>query len=93
MSRRIAIQARVTGRVQGVAFRAWTRGQALKAGVDGWVCNNPDGSVSALLVGPEEPVQDMVDALWSGPGAAAVRDVASKQITPVPEVSGFEITG
>lgn len=93
MSRRIAIEARVTGRVQGVAFRAWTQGQAQKAGVHGWVCNNPDGSVSALMVGEEDAVQAMVDALWSGPGAASVRDVASQPVRPVPDVQGFEITG
>lgn len=93
MSRSIAIQARITGRVQGVAFRAWTRGQALQLGVGGWVCNNPDGSVSAMLVGPEDKVQALVDLLWAGPGTAAVRDVASERVQPVPDVSGFDITG
>lgn len=94
MPREIAIKARVTGRVQGVAFRAWTRGQALHFGVRGWVCNNPDGSVSALLIGPEDKVQEMIDMLWSGPGAAAVRDVAAEKVSPAPEgYQDFQITG
>lgn len=93
MPHEIAIQARVTGRVQGVAFRAWTRGQATRLGVKGWVCNNPDGSVSALLIGPEPDVQALVDMLWTGPGAAAVRDVASEKLSPVPDGhQDFQIT-
>ena len=49
MTQQIARRARVMGRVQGVAFRAWTQGQAENLGLRGWVCNNPDGSVSALI--------------------------------------------
>ncbi len=93
MTTRIARQARVMGRVQGVAFRAWTKGQAEALGVDGWVCNNPDGSVSALVIGESQAVEDMIDRLWAGPGAAAVRDVSVEAVLPVPDVSGFEITG
>ena len=81
------------GRVQGVAFRAWTQGQARSLGLRGWVCNNPDGSVSALVAGPEEQVEMMLDRMWSGPGAAAVRDVSVEAVVSVPEVEGFEITG
>ncbi|TNF23211.1 MAG: acylphosphatase [Rhodobacteraceae bacterium] len=93
MTGEIARQVRVMGRVQGVAFRAWTRGQARRLGLRGWVCNNPDGSVSALVVGPAEQVEVMLDRMWSGPGAAAVRDVSVEAVTPVPQVEGFEITG
>ena len=93
MAREIARQARVMGRVQGVAYRAWTRGQAETLGLRGWVHNNPDGSVSALLVGPDEAVEAMLDRMWAGPGAAAVRDVSVSAVEPVPEVEGFEIDG
>ncbi|WP_323766735.1 acylphosphatase [Marinovum sp.] len=93
MADKIARRARVMGRVQGVAFRAWTQGQAENLGVQGWVCNNPDGSVSALVVGPPDKVEAMLDSMWAGPGAAAVRDVSVEAVTPVPEVTGFEITG
>jgi acylphosphatase len=62
-------------------------------GVDGWVCNNPDGSVSALVVGESEQVDAMIDRLWEGPGAAAVRDVTVEQTESVPQIMGFTITG
>ncbi len=93
MTQEIAREARVMGRVQGVAFRAWAQGQAAHLGVRGWVCNNPDGSVSALVVGPPDKVEEMIDSMWAGPGAAAVRDVSVETVTPVPDVTGFEITG
>lgn len=93
MTNRIAVQLRVMGRVQGVAFRHWARGQARALGVEGWVRNNPDGSVAALVIGTEEAVEKMVDRIWQGSGAAAVRDVSAQMLVPVPEISGFEITG
>lgn len=93
MAREIARQARVMGRVQGVAYRAWTQGQAEALGLRGWVHNNPDGSVSALVVGPEDAVETMLDRMWAGPGAAAVRDVSVDPVDPVPDVQGFEING
>lgn len=93
MAQEIARQARVMGRVQGVAFRAWTQGLAQSLGLRGWVCNNPDGSVTALLIGRPEQVDEMLDAMWAGPGAAAVRDVSVEVVSPAPDVTGFEITG
>lgn len=86
----IARTARITGRVQGVSFRAWTRGQARQMGLAGWVRNRPDGSVEALFQGPEEAVARMLDACWSGPGAARVQDVRSAPAAPGP-LEEFEI--
>ena len=90
MSAKQTRHLRITGRVQGVAYRAWTRGQAQTAGVAGWVRNEGDGSVTALFHGPEKSVQGLIDACWSGPGAASVRDV---QVTPAeaPEWTDFRI--
>ena len=45
----------VTGRVQGVFFRAWTDEQAQRLHVNGWVRNCPDGSVEVHLEGEELP--------------------------------------
>ena len=68
--------ARVTGRVQGVWFRGWTQETAEALGLRGWVRNEADGSVAALIIGADDKVQAMVRALHDGPPAARVDDVA-----------------
>lgn len=86
----IAVDFRVTGQVQGVAFRAWTRGMARSLGLAGWVRNEGDGSVTGRLEGLEAEVERMITALHQGPGAAAVRDVATERV-PAEGHEGFEI--
>jgi len=81
---------RITGRVQGVAFRAWARSQARNLGLEGWVKNRDDGSVLALVSGPKEKVEKMITACWSGPGAARVQNVNVEDAEP-PENTGFHI--
>lgn len=85
-----AIQARITGQVQGVGFRAWTQAVAVRQGLAGWVRNDISGAVMAHFEGPRDAVDEMVKLLWSGPAAAAVSDV---QATPCPPEmpSGFRI--
>ena len=72
------VRVRVTGRVQGVAYRAWTRDEAHRLGLSGWVRNEPDGAVTALLSGPPTVVERMLAAMREGPPAAAVADVATE---------------
>lgn len=71
----IAVEVRVTGRVQGVWFRGWVREQALRLGLTGWVRNRPDRSVSALFVGPEAAVDAMIALCHRGPPSARVVEV------------------
>lgn len=86
----ITRQLRITGLVQGVAYRAWTQGMAHHLGLSGWVRNEGDGSVKALISGPEQAVDEMITACWDGPGAARVTNV---QVTPAeaPVDPGFSI--
>ena len=65
----------ICGRVQGVAFRAWTEREALRRGLEGWVRNRSDGRVEAVFCGPEELVADMIAACNRGPPAAHVEAV------------------
>ncbi|WP_375689241.1 acylphosphatase [Pseudooceanicola sp. LIPI14-2-Ac024] len=81
---------RITGRVQGVGFRAWTQGHAEKLGLKGWVRNEEYGSVLALISGPRDAVSQMETDFWQGPGSADVRDVQSEIAAP-PDRAGFEI--
>lgn len=62
----------VSGRVQGVFFRANTRRLALKLGVTGWVRNLPDGRVEAVFEGEEGKVREIVDWCRRGPPGAIV---------------------
>lgn len=87
-----ATQIRVTGRVQGVNYRAWTRAEALSLGLHGWVRNCDDGSVRALVAGPAPAVDELLRRMHDGPGAATVTDV-SHQAAAAPDGTGFEIVG
>jgi acylphosphatase len=66
---------RISGKVQGVFFRANTREQSQDRGVTGWVENKSDGTVEAVLEGAEEAVQEVVDWAETGPPRARVEDV------------------
>lgn len=81
---------KVTGKVQGVSFRAWTQEEARARGLRGWVRNEDDGSVRAVLCGPEEAVADMLRAMEQGPAAADVERIAPEP-AEAPEQEGFEI--
>jgi len=70
-----AVAVRATGLVQGVAYRAWTRELARGLGLRGWVRNLADGSVAALLIGPEDAVEGMIRAMRRGPPGAEVEDL------------------
>jgi acylphosphatase len=86
------VQARVTGRVQGVSFRAWTQDEARALGLTGWVRNERDGSVSALLSGPDDAVDAMIERLRCGPPAARVADVVVTEVPPTKGPRDFVIT-
>jgi acylphosphatase len=66
---------RVTGRVQGVFFRAEAQSRARSLGLAGWVRNTPDGSVEVVLEGPSERVRSMLEWCRRGPSHAEVEDV------------------
>ena len=67
---------RITGRVQGVAFRASTVTVAQALGLAGWVANCADGSVEAVAEGDEVGVAAFIRWCHQGPPAARVDDVA-----------------
>ncbi|SNS21769.1 acylphosphatase [Tropicimonas sediminicola] len=71
----LAVAVRVRGRVQGVGYRAWCRGEAAARGLAGWVQNEADGSVSAWLEGPGEAVDAMIEAMRSVPPAGRVDSI------------------
>jgi acylphosphatase len=66
------VRVRITGRVQGVGYRAWVEAEAINRGLDGWVRNRRDGAVEAVFSGPALSVADMLAACRKGPPAALV---------------------
>lgn len=80
----------VTGRVQGVYYRANTRDAADERGIDGWVRNLDDGRVEAVFEGSQEAVKSMIEWCHGGSPRASVRDVSVEYGEPE-GLSGFEI--
>jgi acylphosphatase len=70
------VRVLITGRVQGVAYRAWTERTALGLGLDGWVRNRRDGAVEALFSGPRGRVDDMLRRCRQGLPAANVAGIS-----------------
>ena len=79
----------IHGRVQGVGFRAWTEREAQALRLRGWIRNELDGSLTALVGGPEEVVSAMIERFWSGPPDAAVTSVETTPINPAKLPSDF----
>lgn len=81
----------ISGRVQGVGFRAWTQHQAQLHGLTGHVRNRDDGSVAATFSGPAEAVGAMLRACEAGPRGARVDDVAVTERPGAETFAGFEV--
>ena len=75
----------ISGRVQGVGFRHFTRTNAGDLGIKGWVRNLDNGDVEALIQGPEEKLKLMLEKLKSGPMPARVDHVNIVEETESPE--------
>jgi acylphosphatase len=75
MSAIIARRCYVSGRVQGVFFRASTRQKAAELGLRGYARNLADGRVEVLVVGEHALTQSLIDWLWQGPPSAHVSNV------------------
>ena len=85
------LTARVAGRVQGVYFRAFTRNQARRLGLSGWVRNQYDGSVSLVAEGPREVLERLLVAVRRGPSGARVDQVSADWSEATGEYDGFGI--
>ena len=69
----------VSGRVQGVGYRAFVEGEAIGLNLRGWVRNRRNGSVEAVFVGPAGAVESMIGACRRGPWAARVDSVIERE--------------
>ncbi|MFC7175881.1 acylphosphatase [Halosegnis marinus] len=87
---RVRAHVLVSGRVQGVYYRANTRDAARERGVAGWVRNLDDGRVEAVFEGPRADVEATVEWCHTGSPAARVEDVTAEYGDPE-GLDGFEI--
>lgn len=69
---------KVSGRVQGVYYRATTRDVARRLEIKGWVRNCEDGSVEILAEGDKSSIEKLIKWCWNGPPAAIVKNVEVK---------------
>ena len=80
----------VSGKVQGVFYRASAQEEARRLGLTGWVRNLPGGRVETLACGDPPAVDRYVQWLWKGPARAKVKQVEVNDAEAEP-VNGFEI--
>lgn len=82
----------VSGKVQGVYFRASTQEFALQNNLTGWVRNLPNGNVEAMASGTAEDIEKLNKWIHQGPEAAVVNDVIIENVD-FKNFEGFQITG
>ncbi|MBD3406329.1 MAG: acylphosphatase [Candidatus Lokiarchaeota archaeon] len=81
----------ISGKVQGVFFRAATRDEAKKKGVTGWVKNLRDGRVEAVFEGEKKKVDEMIQFCHEGPRQANVTDIKIERENYQGEFSTFRV--
>jgi len=69
----------ISGRVQGVFFRAWTVQHARSLGLSGWVRNLRSGEVEVLAAGVERALDELVRRCWDGPPDAQVAGIVATE--------------
>jgi len=91
MNEKVRAHVIVSGRVQGVFFRAETKEKAKELGVFGWVKNLSEGRVEAVFEGERATVEEMVKWAKSGPPGAIINDLDLSWEEHQAEFNGFEI--
>lgn len=81
----------ISGRVQGVGFRHFTRVNARELEVYGWVKNLPDGRVEAVFQGSEQSVETMLERCRRGPRGARVTEMTVEEERTDPSMTSFSV--
>jgi len=76
----ICVHVRVSGMVQGVFYRAFTRDKALGLGINGWVRNIPGGGVEAVLEGERQKIGELLAMMKKGPASSMVSGIELSEI-------------
>ena len=92
MAENLRAHVMIKGKVQGVCFRMETKRAAQNFGVNGWVRNNPDGSVEGVYEGNAESVNKLLNWSKKGPAIARVDDLKIDMQEFKNDFNSFEIT-
>lgn len=87
----VRYQLRLSGRVQGVGYRAATQRQAQRLGLTGWVKNHPDGAVEIVVEGESVLLNQFVEWVWQGPRFAEVKHITQTESIASGEYIQFDI--
>jgi len=82
------LRLRIEGSVQAVGYRNFVITEAARLGVDGWIRNRSDGTVEALVSGPNALVETLIALCMRGPPGARVANVEMHRAEP-PAEKGF----
>ena len=88
----LTVSLRISGKVQGVWFRASAKDAAISIGVKGKVWNEPNGDVGALAQGTQDQIDAFIDWCKQGPPLARVEDVKVESVSSSETYESFEIT-
>ena len=88
---RVEVHVLISGKVQGVWFRANTKEKARQLNIKGWVRNLPDGRVEAVFQGEKEMVEEMIKWRYKGPPLAEVENVEVEWNQPEDEFEDVSI--
>ena len=86
-----ALHIIVTGKVQGVFYRASAKKAALALALTGWVRNTPEGHVEIMACGPEEQLHAFTEWCAAGPPAAKVKEVHTAIVESPPQLNDFVV--
>ncbi|MGD1076463.1 MAG: acylphosphatase [Thermodesulfovibrionales bacterium] len=81
----------ISGRVQGVYYRAFTRDIAIQFALKGWVRNLPDGGVEAVFEGKKEDIEQAIQHCRTGPPGAKVNDIDVRWEDHQGDIKDFQI--
>lgn len=85
----LRVELRLRGMVQGVGFRAWTCGRGEQFGLTGFARNNDDYSVTVVIEGPRDRVEQFAAELADGQGPGRVDEVERVELAATGEFSNF----
>ena len=85
------LTATVTGLVQGVSYRYYTRREAKRLDLVGWIRNEDDGSVYVVAEGQDESLQRLIKFMGQGPPSAHVKQITTDWSPASGEFGSFEI--